>query len=145
MKIGLCRKHFEALMACEERGCDCGSLRDAVRNCKMESERAAWAQLQENAIVQCPQPYRAYASCMVDATRSIPEATSEAREKCKSLWVAMQHCAAEHVVNHIQEQSDRTDGGFCPPPMFKVRPVLRRKVEDIQKEQAVQMERAGVA
>lgn len=133
VKIGICRKHLEALANCQESGVDCSSHRAAVRLCKDESEQAAWRQLQENAVVQCPQAYSMYVKCMADGSRSIPEAMAEERTKCKPLWIAMQHCAAEHVVNHIQSQSERQDGGFTPPQMYAVRPVRRRRAEDMQR------------
>lgn len=119
VKMHLCRPHLEALHQCSQTaGADCDALREAVVRCKAESEEAAWRQLQQNAMVQCGAKYKAFGECMGGVQRGEGEApaTEEERAKCKPLWMAMQYCAAEHVVRHVAAQHERTDGKFVPPP-----------------------------
>ena len=118
MKIGICSKHIEALIKCHEMGADCSAHRAAALKCKSESDQVAWRQLQQNAIVQCPEANQTYVNCMVESRRSTLQATVVERDRCKPLWIAMQLCAAKHVISHIQVQSKRMDGGFTPPSMY---------------------------
>ena len=121
IKIFMCRSHLEALLKCQEQdGADCYTERAAVESCKEASERAAWRQLEQNAVVQCPQHFREYTQCMAAAA-------ADARAPCKKLWIALHQCAAEYVVRHMEAQGERSDGGFTPPPMFTVQRTQRRR------------------
>ncbi len=130
VKMHLCREHFEALFKCREAGGDessCALKQEAVVRCKDDSSKGAWRQLQMNAMVQCPQHVREYASCMDELTADERE-SEVARAKCKKLWLAMNSCAAQHVLRHVAEQADRQDGRFMPPPMFTIHKTQRKRV-----------------
>ena len=130
VQIHLCREHFEAFLKCQQtEGCDTKPYAQALVACQQSSEAAAWRQLEHNAMIQCPQQFKSYAECMTSA------AVEERNVKCKTLWIAMQMCAAEHVNRHVETQRARTDGKFVPPPMYNVQQARRRRLTPEEQQQ----------
>jgi hypothetical protein len=104
-----CNNEYEILWNCYAKRKDCAYEREVWRTCTEKFEADAYMQLQYNAKVFCPSQFNAYADCM-DGLKS-----GEAAEKCQSLWFDMQQCAAQQVVDHVNEQKRRKDEKFVSP------------------------------